>query len=324
MLNAPRAVPVLCPRSGAELHGERPLRGERGLFVASSVPCLLSVEGFVHRVSFSLRHGRSIASALGGRGAANRAVSVQFRCSFGVSVVERRANEGGQLVKAELPIVFAPFWLDPLNEFAVQGSILRGWTLAEQGQMEAGISRMRQGLAAFQVMGIESTRPYNLALLAEVYGKAGRREEGLTTLAEALAIVDKTGERMYEAELYRLKGELTLAQSSVQGLMSSVQTNQKAKSKRQKSKITNPQSLISNPQAESKAEACFHTAIDIARQQQAKSLELRVAMSLARLWLQQGKKIEARQLLAEVYHWFTEGFETKDLQEAKALLDELR
>jgi predicted ATPase len=115
-------------------------------------------------------------------------------------------------------------------------------------------------------------------------------------LAEALAVVDKTGERWWEAELYRLKGELTLKQSSVQGLESSVQKE---------------------------AEEYFLKALEIARKQQAKSLELRAAMSLARLWQSQDKKQEAHQMLAEIYGWFTEGFDTKDLQEAKALLESL-
>ena len=110
-------------------------------------------------------------------------------------------------------------------------------------------------------------------------------------------MLDKTGERFDEAELYRLKGELTLAQSRVQGLESSVQKE---------------------------AEECFWKAIGIARQLQAKSLELRAVMSLSRLWQQQGKKAEARQMLVEIYGWFTEGFDTKDLQEAKVLLEELR
>ena len=124
----------------------------------------------------------------------------------------------------------------------------------------------------------------------------GQEEEGLTVLAEALAQVEKTGQRVLEAELCRLRGELTLAQSSVQSLGSSVQK---------------------------KAEECFWKAIEIARQQQAKSLELRAVMSLSRLWQRQGKKDEARQMLAEIYGWFTEGFDTADLQEAKALLQEL-
>ena len=177
-----------------------------------------------------------------------------------------------------------------------QAAILRGWVLAEQGQGEEGIAQIRQSMAAWRATGAELRRPYYLALLAEAYGKGGQVEEGLSVVAEALAAVDKTRERFYEVELYRLRGELMLAKSRVQSLGSSVQKE---------------------------AEECFWKAIEIARRQQAKSLELRATMSLTRLWQQQGKRAEARQMLAEVYNWFTEGFDTKDLQEAKALLEEL-
>jgi predicted ATPase/class 3 adenylate cyclase len=182
----------------------------------------------------------------------------------------------------------------------------RGWVLVEQGQSGEGISQIRQSLADYQATGAELWRPYQLVLLAEAYGKRGQAEEGLAMLAEALDKVDKTGERCHEVELYRLKGDLTLAQSGVQSLGSSVQ---------------NPQSVFRNPRSE--AEAYFLKAIDISRKQQAKSLELRATMSLARLWRQQGKTNEAHKMLSEIYNWFTEGFDTKDLQEAKALLDSL-
>jgi predicted ATPase len=129
-----------------------------------------------------------------------------------------------------------------------------------------------------------------LPLLAEAYGKAGQVEAGLQTLAEALALVAQTEERSYEAELYRLQGELLLARSA---------------------------------EHHAEAAACWRQALAIARRQEAKSLELRAAMSLARLWQQQGKRTEAHALLTPVYGWFTEGFDTADLQEAKALLDEL-
>ena len=132
----------------------------------------------------------------------------------------------------------------------------------------------------------------------KLYRTRGQIAQGLTVLAEALAVVENTRERFYEAELYRLKGELLL-QSGVQSL---------------ESKVFTPHS---------EAVACFHQALDVARRQQAKSLELRAAMSLARLWQQQGKQGEAQQLLAPIYGWFTEGFDTPDLQEAKALLEEL-
>ena len=190
--------------------------------------------------------------------------------------------------------------------YLMQGTLLRGRALAEQGHGEEGIAQMCQGLAAYRATGTETGQPPFLAWLAEAHKKVGQAEEGFTALAEALAIVNKTGERWYEAELYRLKGELTLQKLSVASSQLSV---------------TNPQSPTPNPHAE--AEACFQKAIEIARRQQAKSLELRASMSLSRLWQQQGKKEEARQMLAEIYNWFTEGFDTKDLQEAKALLAEL-
>ncbi|MGE0825315.1 MAG: adenylate/guanylate cyclase domain-containing protein [Candidatus Binatia bacterium] len=174
------------------------------------------------------------------------------------------------------------------------GTNYRGWALAEQGQTEGGIQQIQQGLAAARIIGMELLRPHFLALLAEAYGKIEQVEEGLTALAEALTLVDKTGERWNEAELYRLKGELTL-QSSVQSLESRV----------------------------TQAEECFLKAIEVAQRQQAKSLELRATTSLARLWQAQGKHHEAREKLATIYNWFTEGFDTKDLQEAKALIEEL-
>jgi tetratricopeptide (TPR) repeat protein len=183
-----------------------------------------------------------------------------------------------------------PFWL-------AVGTLVRDLALAEQGQVKEGIAQMRQSLP-----------PFYLALLAEAYGKVGQVEEGLTVLAKALALVDKTGDRVSEAELYRLKGELSLQSRQV-------------KTSQDKSEVTNPQSPTPNPQSE--AEACFHQAIEIARRQQAKSLELRAVMSLSRLWQKQGKTKQAHMMLADIYNWFTEGFDTVDLQEAKALLEEL-
>jgi predicted ATPase len=192
-----------------------------------------------------------------------------------------------------------------------QGPMLRGWAQAMQGHGEEGIAQLRQGLETFRAIGAEFLRPTYLALLAEAQGKVGQAEEGLTTLAEALVVLSKTAERYYEAELYRLKGMLTLEQA-----------NQKAKGKGQKAKIeTDPQPLNPDPQGE--AEACFLKAIEIACRQQAKSWELRATTSLARLWQQQGKAFEAHDMLSEIYDWFTEGFDTKDLQEAEALIEEL-
>ena len=152
------------------------------------------------------------------------------------------------------------------------------------------MAQMQQGLAALRAIPAEVLRPYGLALLAEASAKVGQREEGLTLLAEALALTNDKEERRCEAELHRLKGELLLAQSA---------------------------------EHDTEAETCFLQALDVARRQQAKSWELRAAMSLSRLWQRQGKHDAARQVLAEVYGWFTEGFDTADLQEAKRLLEEL-
>jgi predicted ATPase len=172
-------------------------------------------------------------------------------------------------------------------------TIIQGWSLAVQGQREAGIEQMRQGLAALQSTDAKRALPYYLALLAEGYGAVGQTNEGLHVLAEAFAEVATTAERRWEAELYRLQGELLL----------------QAEGRKRK--------------AEETSEAYFRQALEVARQQQAKSLELRAAMSLSRLWQQQGKRDAARQLLPEVYAWFSEGLDTADLQEAKTLLEQL-
>ncbi|MBI3245802.1 MAG: DUF2791 family P-loop domain-containing protein [Deltaproteobacteria bacterium] len=203
-------------------------------------------------------------------------------------------------------------WADATIAFCVEqelpfllagATIWRGSAFAEQGQVEEGIAQINQGIEAYHTAGVRWGRSHYLALLAEAYGKGKQFEKGITALAGGLAMAEETGERWYEAELYRLKGELTLQQE------------------RQQATATDAQSLM--PDAHGEAEACFLKAIDIARKQQAKSLELRAAMSLARLWQQQGKHHEAHGMLSEIYNWFTEGFDTKDLQEAKALLEEL-
>jgi len=176
--------------------------------------------------------------------------------------------------------------------YQAMATITRGWTLIERGLDEEGIEQMRQGLVAYQATGTEVVRPHFLALLAEGLGKNGQAVEGLRLLEEALALANRTGEGYYRAELYRLKGRLLLMQSS-------------------------------EPLAFANAEGCFNRSIEIAQHQKAKSLELRSVMSLARLYQNQGKQQEARGLLSQIYNSFTEGFDTADLREAKALLDEL-
>ena len=161
--------------------------------------------------------------------------------------------------------------------------------MAMQGRVDEGIAQIYQGLAAWQATGTLHLRAGMLGMLAEAYGKAGRYAEGLAALDEALDIVTTTEERVSEAEYYGIKGEL----------------------------------LWYAGHGPEDAEVCFHHALTIARRQQAKSRELRAALRLSRLWQRQGRGTEAYQLLAPVYGWFTEGFDTADLQEARALLEEL-
>jgi predicted ATPase len=178
------------------------------------------------------------------------------------------------------------------------GVILQGWALVQDNQAETGLAQMQQSLTQYRARGGVASLPWYLALLAEAYKYCGQSEAGLTALAEARTLVAQTGERVYEAELYRLTGELLLEASS------------------------RLRTIDREPRAR-EAEAYFQQALDIARRQQARSLELRAAMSLGRLWQCQGKHQAARQLLAEVYTWFTEGFDTVDLQNAAAFLSAL-
>jgi TOMM system kinase/cyclase fusion protein len=178
------------------------------------------------------------------------------------------------------------------------GLIMRGWAIAVQEHSTEGLGQIRRGLDMYRATGATYQRPHYLTLLAEASGLLGQPEGGLAALDEALTLMEQTGERYYEAELYRQRGELLLPRAAQR----------------------HPAQGSREPH---EAEACFQQALDVARQQQAKSLELRAAMSLARLWQQRGQRAEARELLAPIYGWFSEGFDTADLQEAKTLLDAL-
>jgi predicted ATPase len=174
--------------------------------------------------------------------------------------------------------------------WAAWGTSLRGWALAMQGGGEAGLGQVRQGVAACRATGAAVVVPCFYTLLADVCDHLGHPDDGLQALAEAHTLVEQQEERWWEAEIARLRGILLLRQT---GTLSA------------------------------EAEAWLQRALDVARRQEAKSLELRAAMSLSRLWQQQGKRDEAHALLPPIYRWFTEGFDTADLQEAQALLEEL-
>jgi predicted ATPase len=175
-------------------------------------------------------------------------------------------------------------------ELLARTTPLRGWALAAGGHAAEGGVQLQQGVAAYHATGMTGFRAYSLALLAEVCAEMEHTSEGLAALAEALATLTTSGHPRWEAGIYRLKGELLLQHAGAQP---------------------------------GEAEACVQQALEVARRQQAKSLELRAAMSLSRLWQRQGQPAAAYTVLAPVYSWFTEGFETADLQEAKALLEEL-
>jgi len=181
------------------------------------------------------------------------------------------------------------------QQWFAMSTTIRGGVLLAAGQLEDGIARLREGLASLRASGGQVTETQILAGLATAYGRVGRTEEGLATIAEALAAKERSGECHFEAELHRLKGLLLL-----------------------RGRIEEPESRVREH-----TEACFRQAIEVARRQSAKSWELRATTSLARLLAKEGNRTEARSLLAEIYGWFTEGFDTVDLKGAKALLDEL-
>jgi DNA-binding winged helix-turn-helix (wHTH) protein/predicted ATPase len=181
-------------------------------------------------------------------------------------------------------------------------TIMKGWALTAQEQGKEGQVEMRRGLSAIGATGARLRQPYYLALLAEACGRTGEVGAAVKMLAEGLEAAHRHGECWHEAELHRLKGELLIGGNASR---------------------VGPSQPGGGRTIETEVERCFHDALAIARRQHARSLELRAAMSLARLWQRQGKRADAHDLLAPIYSWFTEGFDTADIRDAKALLAEL-
>jgi predicted ATPase len=210
-----------------------------------------------------------------------------------------------QCAEALLPLAVeqgVSFWL-------AGGTALRGWALAQQGRWAEGVAQIREGINALLSTWVELRRPFHLALLAESLWAGGQIEEGLAVVAEALEVVEATRERVYEAELHRLRGELLQRRAAGGGSPSSAAA-------------TAAPPPDPDPSGRAEAEACFRRALDVARRQGAKSLELRAALSLARLLRGRGEPAEGRRLLAKTFGWFTEGWDTPDLQAARAFLEE--
>jgi len=245
--------------------------------------------------------------------------SLAFALYSAALVCQFRREASALQQQADVLLTLARQQRFPLWELGAQS--LQGWVLADQGQGVAGVALIRQGSPERRATATAMRLPYHQARLAEAYEKSNQTEEGLAQIKKALTTAANTSERWWEPELYRLKGELTLKQFGVQ----SQDKSKPVKADQGKSGVRSPRPEVSStqhptPNTQSEAEECFHKAIELARRQSAKSLELRAVVSLSRLWQQQGKKKPAHKMLQEIYTWFTEGFDTIDLQEAKALL----
>jgi predicted ATPase len=216
----------------------------------------------------------------------SHAHNIAFSRLIAARLHEYRGEPDACLAHAEVVIAVASE--NDLPQRLGSGLFIRGSALATKGETQKGLAQMREGMALWRATGAQALHTYYRLRIAEVYGLAGDAAQGLRVIEETLMALDRYDERFCEAELYRIKGRLVLLRSAAE---------------------------------EEMAEACFLKGLETARHQGAKSLELRAAMDLARLWLRQGKVKQAHDLLAPVYNWFTEGFETADLNEARALID---
>jgi class 3 adenylate cyclase/predicted ATPase len=244
----------------------------------------------------------------------SHAYSLAFALHY--DAVVRLSRREASLAQQRIEAIIALAREHDFAQWLAGGMFIRGWALVEQGALEEGIVQLKQAQAMWQAMGTELAQTHIAVRLAEAYRKKGQITEGLHIVDKALEVLCKTAEYYYAAELHRLKGELFLQQTLQSGDPCSLPpVTPMVGEAAQHQGVTYASAL------QVYAEACFHRALDIARQQCAKSLELRAVMSLSRLWQQQGKRAEARELLTQVYDWFTEGFDTPDLQDAKALLE---
>ena len=267
----------------------QPALAQRQSIIVPGVACLIYAVPTLWCLGYPAQALRRSQDALTLAQARAHPYSLAMARHFAAFLHYLRRDAAAVQVEADALLTLAtthtfPYW-------AVAGRVWQGWALAMQGTGEAGVAQIRQELATTAALEQALARPVWLVLLAEAAGHIGQIAEGLCWLAEALTAFAVTGRGDLLAEAYRLQGALLVHQAGLHT---------------------------------AQAETCFQQALAIARRQQAKSLELRAAVGLSRLWQQQGKQGEARALLAPLYDWFTEGFDTPDLQEAKTLLEELR
>jgi class 3 adenylate cyclase/predicted ATPase len=247
-------------------------------FVGAITLCLL---GILDEARDLARESVTLAQKLG------HPFSLALALSFSTSVYLFRRE--ADLVQEQAEALSTLCAEHRFAHLAGMATLLRGWAVSTKGRSTEGVELVKEGLSATRAIGVQRLS-FQLAMLAEAYGLAGETDKALEALTEALEVIEKTGERRWEPEVYRLKGDMLLVRAE---------------------------------QDASEAETCYDRAIELSRRQEAKLFELRAVRSLSGLWRDQGRHKEARALLAPVYNWFTEGFDTADLKEAKTLLTNL-
>ena len=279
-----------------------------GLSCTAHLAWTLWVLGYPDRAAARMQEGLALARSV------DHPFTLAHACRFASAFhLSRREREAAQ---EQVDATFALSTEHGFRLFLAVGKFHRGWLLTEQGRGEEGLALMREWLGVCRNIRAECLMPTYLAWLAEMYGKAGQPAEGLLLVSEAFAAAEQSGYQYWTAELHRLRGELTL--QSERGEITG-----KSRSRRGEPAPTDHRSAAPGSLVEQHAEACFLEALEVARRQRARSFELRAATSLSRLWARQGKARAAQALLADIYAWFTEGFDTADLSDAKSLLEDL-
>ena len=279
-----------------------------GLSCSAHLAWTLWVLGYPDRAAARMQEGLALAQSV------DHPLTLAHACRFASAFhLSRREREAA---REQVDATFALSTEHGFRVFLAVGKFHRGWLLTEEGRGEEGLALMREWLVVCRTMRAECLMPTYLAWLAEMYGRAGQPAEGLLLVNEAFAAAAQSGYQYWTAELHRLKGALTLL--SEQGGITGT-----SRSRRGEPSSRDHRGAASGSPVEQQVEACFLESLEVARRQGARSFELRAATSLSRLWARQGKARSAQALLADIYAWFTEGFDTADLTDARSLLEDL-